>query len=60
MEVLQMIQDCTFEDRTYPPGSEICSFLRCMICEKGQWEDLDSNEFAALVGQPFCRSIRPI
>jgi hypothetical protein len=55
-----MVQDCTFEDRIYPAGSEICRLLRCMICQKGQWEDRESYEFAALVGQPFCRGIRPI
>ncbi len=60
MEVLQMVQDCTFEDRTYAAGSEICRLLRCFICKKGQWEDLESHEFATLVWQPFCRGIRPI
>ena len=55
-----MIQDCTFEDVVYPAGSEFCRLLRCMICLKGRWEARESYDFVDLVGQPFCRGIRPI
>jgi len=55
-----MFQDCTLEGKTYPSGSEICRLLLCMICQQGQWEERKNYSFAALVGQPFCRGIRPI
>ena len=59
MEVL-LDKDCTFDEMTYPAGSEICSLLRCMICQEGRWEVRESYGLADLVGQPFCRGIRLI
>jgi hypothetical protein len=38
----QVIQQSSFEGKTYSEDCEICSLLRCMICKKGQWEDGES------------------
>ena len=30
--------DCLFEDKQYPSGSELCVENGCMQCDDGQWK----------------------
>jgi hypothetical protein len=30
--------DCVFEDKRYPNGSELCMGNECIQCDDGQWQ----------------------
>ena len=32
---------CNFEGRTYKSDSEVCTADKCMICNFGEWKDIN-------------------
>ena len=33
--------DCQMEGRPYAHGMEICEKARCLVCNDGEWQDLE-------------------
>ncbi len=51
-------QECTFGDKTFPHGSELCEADVCKLCENGSFEippelSLDEDEVWADPGEAY-------
>ena len=37
--------ECIFNGKEHPDGSEICDYMRCMVCKDGEWRLSWMSEF---------------